>query len=565
MKQITLLLSIVLLAQSCNFQRSEADTIFHNAVIIDCDGAGPENATPKAIAVKDGRIIDIGAEHAIRNAYSADELIDLKQAVVYPGFIDAHAHFMGYALTKLEVNLVGTTSFDDVLQRVVEFDAHQTDLAKSTTWLSGRGWDQNDWDLAEFPTRVQLDSLFPTRPVAIRRIDGHAVLANKAALEIAGFLDAGTPINTPIKGGEILLDENGTPTGVLIDAAADKLLSFKPEYSREVKRQALIDAQHDLYKVGLTSVVDAGLDVADIQLINELHESGDLYIRVVAMASGTAENIDSALAYGPLRTDRLIAESIKFYMDGSLGSRGAALLEPYADRPGHKGYLIQDSATYHNWLEQAYESGFQACTHGIGDRAVRNILVHYAEILGGVNDRRWRIEHSQVVHRDDLSMFAQSSVIPSVQPTHATSDMYWAADRLGRGRIRQAYIYKDLQNILGILPLGTDFPIEDISPIKTFYAATARKDSEGYPENGFNMDQALDRNSALLGITLWPSIANNNDSEVGSIEKGKWADFTILDRNLLTVKDNRILDAKVLRTVVAGKTTHQQHTYGQTK
>lgn len=550
MRLLVTLLTLLLLS-SCNFKHQEADVIFHNAVIVDCDGVGQERAEAKAIAVKDGRIVDIGAEHSIRNAYRTKELVDLKQAVVYPGFIDAHAHFLGYALTKLEVDLVGTESFEQVLERAKAFHEAQTKEARETTWLSGRGWDQNDWDVQEYPTREELDSLFPERPVAIRRVDGHAVLANKVALEAAGMLDT-----LYIEGGEIVINEDGELTGVLVDAAADYLLSFKPEYDETVKRQALIDAEKDVFAAGLTSVVDAGLDVGDIRLINEMHESGDLKIRVVAMSSGTESNIDSALAMGPWRTDRLIAESIKFYMDGALGSRGAALLEAYTDRPGHTGYLIQDSAKYHNWLEQAYERGFQACTHGIGDRAVRTVLEHYAEILGGVNDRRWRVEHSQVVHSDDIELFAQSSVIPSVQPTHATSDMYWAAERLGRGRIRRAYIYKDLQNILGILPLGTDFPIEGISPISTFYAATVRKDASGYPAEGFNIDQALDRNSALLGITVWASIANNNDSEVGSIEKGKWADFTILDRNILTVDANQILETKVLRTVVAGQTTH---------
>ena len=529
--------------------------IFHNAVIVDCDGAGPEKAEAKAIAVKDGRIVDIGAEHSIRNAYRADELVDLGQAVVYPGFIDAHAHFLGYALTKLEVDLTGTQSFEEVLDKTLAFHNAQSEEARSTTWLSGRGWDQNDWEVKEYPTRAELDTMFPTRPVAIRRIDGHAVLANSLAIEAAGMLSASVD-TLYIEGGEIVTDDNGELTGVFVDAAADQLLSFKPEYDETVKRQALIEAEKNLFGVGLTSVVDAGLDVADIRLINEMHESGELKIRVVAMASGTESNIDSALAMGPWRTDRLTAESIKFYMDGALGSRGAALLEAYTDRQGHKGYLIQDSAQYHSWLEQAYERGFQACTHGIGDRAVRTVLEHYTDILGGVNDRRWRIEHSQVVHREDLQLYAESSVIPSVQPTHATSDMYWAAERLGRGRIRRAYIYKDLQNLLGILPLGTDFPIEGISPISTFYAATIRKDASGYPAEGYQVDQALDRNSALLGITVWASIANNNESEVGSIEKGKWADFTVLDRNLLTIDANQILQSKVLRTVVAGETTY---------
>jgi predicted amidohydrolase YtcJ len=545
MKRTALIICTLLSAYSCNYKSLEADVVFHNCVVIDCDGIGEESAVPLAIAVKDGRIVAVGAEHAIRNTYRATELIDLRQSVVYPGFIDAHAHFVGYALKKLQVDLVGTESYADVLDRLVEFS-----LVHPEGWLTGRGWDQNDWASRSYPTRHELDLLFPSRPVAIRRIGGHALLANTAALKITGLLEA-----TYIEGGEIVLLDDGSPSGVLIDSAAEKLLKHIPKVSDAVKRLALMEAEKDLFARGLTSVVDAGLDVGDIRLIDAMHKSGELQIRVVAMASGTQSNLDSALAQGPWRTDRLVAESIKFYMDGALGSRGAALLEPYSDRTDYSGYLLQDSLEYSNALRRAYEGGFQACTHGIGDRSVRNILNHYYEILGGVNDRRWRIEHSQVVAAEDLALYERASVIPSVQPTHATSDMYWAGERLGKGRIRRAYRYKDLKNVLGMIPLGTDMPIEDIDPLKTFYAATVRKDAEGYPEEGFYMDQALDRNSTLLGMTVWASMANNTDADVGSIEVGKWADFVVLDRNLLTVPADDVLDALILRTVVAGITT----------
>jgi hypothetical protein len=545
MKKAALLICTIISVYGCNFKSLEADVIFHNCVVIDCDGIGKESAVPLAVAVKDGRIVAIGAEHSIRNNYRTSELIDLKQAVLYPGFIDAHAHFVGYALSKLQVDLVGTKSYSEVLDRLVEFSKTHPE-----GWLTGRGWDQNDWKAPIYPTRETLDKLFPTRPVAIRRIDGHAVLANSAALEIAGLLHPPS-----IDGGEIVLLNDGSPSGVLVDAAADLLLEHQPVVSEDVKRKALADAQHDLFARGLTSVVDAGLDVADIRLIDSMHKSGDLQIRIVAMASGTQPNLDSALAIGPWRTDRLISESIKFYMDGALGSRGAALLEPYTDRPNHSGYLLQDSLEYVDALSRAYDQGFQACTHGIGDRSIRNILSHYHNILGGVNDRRWRIEHAQVVAQEDLALFTRTSIIPSIQPTHATSDMFWAGERLGKGRIRRAYRYDDLKNALGMIPLGTDMPIEDIDPIKTFYAATVRKNAHGYPEDGFYMDQALDRNSTLLGMTVWAAMANNNDKEVGSIEVGKWADFVVLDRNLLSVAPEYILEAKILRTVVAGITT----------
>ncbi len=538
---------------SCNYKSQTADTVFHNAYIIDCDGMGNEKAELGAIAVLDGKIVGIGAEQAIRNAYSADEFIDLKKVFVYPGFIDAHSHFLGYSLNKTKVDLVGTTSYKDVLERIVHFASNYLSASDSTSWITGRGWDQNDWQVAEYPTRYELDSLFPNRPVAVRRIDGHALLANRVALELAGIFDLVNENGGSIEGGEIVLLADSTPSGVLVDEASDLLLGIVPEPDLSTKRLALIEGEKDLFAAGLTTVTDAGLDVSDIKLISELHSSGDLKIRVIAMASGTVPNLDSALEMGPWRTDRLVAESIKFYMDGALGSRGAALLKPYSDRPNYSGYLIQDSTLYKESLFKAHELGFQVCTHGIGDRAVRHVLEEYNSVLGGVNDNRWRIEHSQVVSTEDLSLYESASIIPSVQPTHATSDMYWAAERLGKGRIRRAYRYLDLKNILGMLPLGTDFPIEGIEPIKTFYAATIRKDAEGYPEGGYYMDQALDRNSALLGMTVWASIANRTELETGSIEVGKWADFVVLDRNILTIPEENILSTKVLLTVVAGK------------
>ena len=521
--QYTWLLFVVAhLASACNFKSEHADVIFHNAVVLTCDGLHDNTPKSLAIAVKDGRIVAIGAEYAIRNTYRSDELVDLKQAVVYPGFIDAHAHFMGYALTLSKVNLVGTKSFDEVLSRLETF-AH----SNPEGWLTGRGWDQNDWQTSTYPTLTELDQLFPMRPVAIRRIDGHALLANSAALQIAGLNDV-----RDFSGGEMLSLEDGTPSGILIDAAAEYLLKVIPEPDDADKRRAMIIAEKNLFAAGLTSVVDAGLDIADIRLIDSMHNSGELSIRIVAMASGTYPNLDSTFNQGPWRTDRLIAESIKFYMDGSLGSRGAALVEPYSDRQDHTSFLFLDSTLYCNALIRAKEDGFQVATHCIGVAANHSVLNYYHQVLG------------------------RASIIPSVQPTHATSDMYWAGERLGKSRIRHAYRYRDLMNTIGILPLGTDMPVEDIAPLKTFYAATIRKDASGYPEDGYMMDQSLDRSSALLGMTLWSAIANNNDSEVGSIEVGKWADLVVLDRNLLSAKPKDILSTRILRTVVAGKTTY---------
>lgn len=525
----------------CNFKSQHADLILHNTVGLVCDGS-PIGSTKMAIAIEKGKIVAVGPERKILNAYNADEKIDLKQAVVYPGLIDAHAHLTGYALSKLEVDLVGSVSYDDVLSRLEAFSETHT-----SGWLTGRGWDQNKWSPSSYPTRTRLDELFPSRPVAIRRIDGHALLANSAALKIAGMSDLRL-----IQGGEMISLEDGTPSGVLIDGAADSLLLSIPPHDGVTKDAALLQAQHDLFALGLTTVVDAGLDVSAISRIDSLQKTGDLKIRVVAMASGTQPNLDAAFEKGPHRSDRLIAQSIKFYMDGSLGSRGAALLAPYSDRPSHSGFIFQDSAEFRANLNIAYARGFQVATHCIGDSAVRNVLNLYNAVLGGQNDKRWRIEHAQVVSPSDLPLFTSASIIPSVQPTHATSDMYWAGERLGRNRIRTAYTYRDLQKAIGILPLGTDMPVEDIDPRKTFYAATVRKNSEGFPAEGYHIDQSLTRESALYGMTLWAAIANFHDNEVGSIEVGKWADLVVMDRNLLTVKPDQILGAQTLRTFVSG-------------
>ena len=540
LRYLALSLSVIILT-CCNFKSQHADLILHNAVGLVCDGT-PLAATKIAIAIENGKIVAVGPERKILNAFLSDEKIDLKQAVVYPGLIDAHAHFTGYALSKLEVDLVGAVSYNEVLSRLDAFSETHT-----SGWLSGRGWDQNKWSPSIYPTLTLLDNLFPSRPVAIRRIDGHALLANSAALRIAGMSEVRF-----IKGGEMIALEDGSPSGVLIDGAADSLLAYIPPHAGATKDAALIRAQHDLFALGLTTVVDAGLDVSDIRRLDSLHRTGDLKIRVVAMASGTQPNLDAAFAIGPNRSDLLIAQSIKFYMDGSLGSRGAALLEPYSDRPSHSGFIFQDSAEFRANLDLAYERGFQVATHCIGDSAVRNVLNIYNSVLGGQNDKRWRIEHAQVVSPSDLPLFSSASIIPSVQPTHATSDMYWAGERLGRNRIRTAYTYSDLQDVLGILPLGTDMPVEDIDPRKTFYAATIRKDSEGYPSEGYHIDQSLTREAAVYGMTLWAAIANFQDEEVGSLEVGKWADIVVMDRNLLTVDPDQILDTKILRTFVAG-------------
>jgi predicted amidohydrolase YtcJ len=548
----SLMLLLLLGFSGCDFRGVQVGLVIHNGTIIDpLQGT----AVAQALAVSDGKIIEVGTERQILNKYRATELVDLRGGVLYPGLIDAHSHLLGYGLGLNQVDLKGTRSWAEVLERAL---VHAKGLGDSQAWLTGRGWDQNDWVIQEFPNREALDALFPDRPVALRRIGGHTTLANATALQLAGIaVEAGSSGVFEVEGGEIVRMADGVATGVLIDNAGDLISDVIPVPDEEAKTRALLAAQAEIFAVGLTTVGDIGLPYEDIELIHRLQESGQLKLRVCAAASDTPENQAHFLANGPLITDRLRAQSFKFYMDGALGSRGAVLLAPYADRPDWSGLVLTPPDSMLARLHLLKAAGFQAMTHCIGDSAVRMVLGMYEEVLGGVNDERWRIEHAQVVHKDDVSRFAGASVIPSIQPTHATSDMYWAGERLGRNRVRRAYAYKELLAPLGMVALGTDFPIEEIAPILTFYAATARKDGVGFPEGGFQPENALSPHQALLGMTLWAAMACHWDEDIGTIAPGKWADFVWIDRNWLTCAPEEVLDTKIRGTWVAGERVFQ--------
>lgn len=539
----------VLWLSGCQFSKQRVDLVIRNANVVCLDGAGTR---AQALAIHDGRIVALGKENEILNAFRGHEMHDLAGATLYPGLIDAHSHLLGYALNLGYVDLVGTSSWEEVVDRL---RSAQPDVDEA--WIRGRGWDQNDWPVQEFPDRDDLDRLFPNRPAVLQRIDGHAVVANREALAQTGLLDSpGVP------GGEIMRRSDGAPTGVLIDGAADSLLARIPAPSASFKTQALIQAQENLLAAGLTTVTDAGLDVADIALLDSLHQTGELLLRVVAMANPTEANFEAMAQRGGWRTPRLVAQSFKFYMDGALGSRGAVLLQPYEDRPGHRGLLLQSLEEYEAQLVRIHALGFQAATHAIGDSAARLVLSAYERVLNGPNDRRWRMEHAQVIHPDDLPRFGASSIVPSVQPTHATSDMYWAGQRLGRGRIRRAYAYRDLMKQLGMLPLGTDFPVEDIDPRKTFLAAVTRQDADRYPEDGFHLDQALSPYECMLGMTLWAAMASHMEAEVGSIEVGKRADVVVVDRDWIPMANpHDVLTSNILATYLDGVRVYKAGAY----
>jgi len=534
-------LALLIVLASCK-SRETADLILHNGVIYTVDSGF---SVIQAMAIKDGKIVATGNNKNILENFESKNITDLEGKFVYPGFIDAHAHFMGYGLSLNTVNLMETTSWSEVLERVKSFAEQNKE-----GWITGRGWDQNDWQIKQFPTKESLDSLFPDRPVLLTRVDGHAAIANKAALDLAGVKPG-----MNITGGDVI-SFKGKPTGVLIDNAI-RLVSAKiPAPTIAMLKQALLAAQQNCFAFGLTTVDDCGINATDAFLLDSLQRSGDLKMRIYAMLSDNKSNLHFLLTKGRIKTERLNVRSLKVYADGALGSRGASLLADYTDRPGWKGFLLSDPAHFDSVAALLSQKDLQMCTHAIGDSGNRTILNIYAKYLKTDNDLRWRIEHAQVVNPEDFEKFGRYNIIPSVQPTHATSDMYWAEARLGPQRVKGAYAYKDLLKQNGWIPLGTDFPVEDISTLKTFYAASVRKDAKGWPEKGYQVENALSREETLRGMTIWAAKSNFEESEKGSLEKAKFADFIILDQDLMKAAPENILKIKVLKTFINGENVY---------
>ena len=495
--------------------------------------------TVQAFAVKEGKFVAVGTNDEILNAYQSEESVDAGGETIVPGFIDAHCHFLGLGRNQSAVDLVGTTSFEEVVKRVIDFQKE-----KQLKYIRGHGWDQNDWEVMEFPNKLLLDKLFPTTPIALTRVDGHAVLCNQAALDLGNVT-----VDSKIDGGEVVI-EHGELTGVLVDNAESLVWDHWPEVTRDDMVKALIDAQEICFSYGLTTVNDAGLGIDAINIIDSLQQSGDLKMRIYAMVSATKKNLDHFLDEGLLKTDRLNVRSFKFYADGALGSRGAMLRAPYSDKPGHYGLMVNDIKTLDETAERIANSDYQMNTHAIGDSANHAVLQTYKRVLEGKTDRRWKVEHAQIISPEDFSSF--NDIIPSVQPTHATSDMYWAEDRVGPDRIKGAYAFKQLLDQYGRIALGTDFPVEYVSPFYTFYAAVSRQDLNQYPEGGYQMENALSREETLKGMTIWAAYSNFEEQEKGSIEVGKFADFIILEKDIMTIDVNEIPNIKVKRTYVDG-------------
>ena len=495
----------------------------------------------QAIAVDKGKIVAYGTNEQIK-MFQAKNSIDLQNKYVYPGFYDAHCHFLGYGLDLNKINLTGTKSYSDIIELV-----KQNSTKRTGGWIFGRGWDQNDWEVKEYPTNEILNNLFPDVPVYLLRIDGHAAIVNDYLLNLTGIT-----AESKIDGGEIIL-KNGELTGVVTDNVLDSIIAQLPKYTLKEKKEALMNAQKKCFEVGLTTVADAGIDAEDVELIEKLQNNGELSMNIYAMISYSQKNADYFKQKGKIITDALTVRSFKIYSDGALGSRGACLLHEYADKKNHFGFLLNLHDKLTQAAKDANEIDFQINTHAIGDSANRTMLKIYSNFLEKGNDKRWRIEHAQVVNQKDFEKYNEYNIIPSVQPTHATSDMYWAEDRLGPERIKGAYAYKSLLKQNSLIANGSDFPVESINPLYGFYAAVSRKDLKGYPSKGFQKNEALSRVEALKAMTIWAAFACFEDEYKGSIEQGKFADFVILNEDLLNCSEDSIPNIKIQDTYIKGQ------------
>jgi len=536
-----LLITLIMGFESCHDLKKKADLIIFNAKIYTPDSTA---IGINCIAVKGGKIIGIGTDADIRSRYWAPENINASGNFVYPGFIDAHSHFTAFALGMRYADLSRARSFDEVLEILKGYRKSHPE-----GWIVGSGWDQNNWPEKIFPDNKQLNILFPEVPIVLTRVDGHAILASDAAIKASG-------IDFPGSKGEAMVKE-GKFSGIFLEEMADKIRNSIPLPSVREITELLVTATKLCHEAGLTAVTDAGLNKSEIFLLDSLQKAGKITLRIDAWLSPNEENFAYFMKDTIYHTPFLRVGAIKMYADGALGSRGACLLNPYLDDPHNYGILVTTPEALSAVCQRAYDRGFQLNTHAIGDSAVRMVLHTYAKFLKPGDDKRWRIEHAQVVNENDFELFAKYHIIPSVQATHATSDMDWARHRLGYERVKNAYAYNRLLQQNGWLPNGTDFPIEGIEPLHTFYASVARKDLEGEPEDGYMMENALSRMEALKSITCWAAKASFTENERGSIEIGKFADFTILNTDILKSPEVKLLNTKVLYTIVDGKIVYK--------
>jgi predicted amidohydrolase YtcJ len=513
------------------------DLLVHNAKIYTVNESFDKAS---AFVVKDGKFVAVGGEELIKK-YKPANTVDARGLAIFPGFIDAHGHLLSLGLNQFKADLRDVNSIDQLIERVKK---HRDKYNQKI--IIGSGWDQNQWEDKSFPDNQKLNAAFPDVAVVLERIDGHAFLVNQKALEMAGIDQ-----DTQVEGGQIV-KQKGKLTGILVDNAMALVFKIIPEFSKEDKIKALLKAQEICFENGLTTIGQGGISKKDIYLIDSLQRKDLLKLRVYAMIENDPHAIDHFIREGKLKTDLLNVRSVKVFADGALGSRGASLIEDYSDKKGYKGSLFIPKDSLMRLANLLAEKSFQMNTHAIGDAANRTVLEVYNQVLGFKEDPRWRIEHAQVIATQDFPRF-NTKIIPSIQPTHATSDMGWAIDRLGNERIKGAYAYKDLLDWSGVLALGTDFPVEDINPFETFYAAVARKLPNDKLSATFQPENALTRYETLLGMTRWAAYANFEENEKGSIEVGKFADFVILDQDIMKVNIQSVLQTRIVATILNGK------------
>ncbi len=530
----------------------QADLVVTNAQIYTSDVNRP---VAEALAVRAGRIAFVGSNRgALALAGPRTERLDLAGKTVITGMVDAHAHLLGLGQALRTVDLVGTRSYDEVIARVVE----RAKTARPGEWIRGRGWDQNDWADTRFPTHAALSRAVPNNPVYLTRVDGHAALVNAKALELAQ-VTAATPDPS---GGRFIRDSANNPTGVLVDNAQGIVGRVIPAPSRAELRGQTLAAIAEANRWGLTGIHDAGVAPEGIAVYEELAKEGRYNLRNYVMVRSSDSVLDEILRRGPqkaLYAGRLWIRAIKLVADGALGSRGAALLEPYSDDPGNTGLITTPPERIKSVAVRALKAGFQVNVHAIGDRANRIVLDQFETALREVPtaDHRFRIEHAQILRYQDIPRFAELDVIPSMQGSHQTSDMYWAPNRLGPARLGGAYAWRSLLNTGVVIPNGSDFPVEAVNPLISFHSFFTRQDADNFPPGGWMPEQRTTRQEALLSITLWPAYAAFMENESGSLTAGKYADFVVLDRDIMAVAPEAVLGTHVLLTVLGGKAVYR--------
>lgn len=543
------ILPFSLLGQNQAFEQGV--TLFHHATFYT---SGPANSRFVAMVVNgQGDVLDTGIMEFLREKYQPTEIVDLKGAFVYPGFMDAHAHFLGLGLSRQIVDLIGTENPQEAIARCRNF------IGKvRPPYIMGRGWDQNKFPQKKYPTKELLDEAFPNIPVVLKRIDGHAAWVNSFTLKLAGI----TPL-TKVEGGEVMV-VNGICTGILIDNAVDEVMKVIPPMTVQQIQDACRMAETECLKNGLTYVLDAGLEPDTLEIMRKMLRDKEIKIRLGMLYSSSEKSIKSIeKKWQKIQQTRVGADTawefvkgIKFYADGALGSRGACLLSDYADRPGHRGFLLSSVSSLKSMAERCHTWGLPLHVHAIGDSAVRMTISAMLPYTQGT-DLRWRIEHCQVVHPDDVLRFRGSGIIPSVQPTHATSDMYWACERLGNARCETAYAYKNLLQSAGTIALGTDFPVEQVNPLLTFVSAVFRNDDRNFPTDGFQMKNALTRTEALNGITTWAAHSVFEEQNLGILIPGMKADFVVLPVDLMKAGSKEIREARVKATYIQGRCVYK--------